>query len=323
MSVVVIAAGGTITSHFDGNEWGNVSVRSLIDELGPSFGDIEVVEAAAGASANLGVTDMVRIADRVRDAFDAGATGVVVVHGTDTMELSAYVAHLVDPARGRGAVVFTGSMRVHSHVAPDGPQNLRDAIAVARHWSRSTSGVLVCLGGQIHAAPFVLKRTAMSVDAFHSYPFDVIGAVTPAGEVVDHGGAPIIGMRAEAFATEVGFVSCVPGMQASDVVNAVGGKKAAVIEGFGNLNVPDVVWGPVHAAWNAGTLVVFASRVFSSTTDTDASRLFGGVGAGGLSAQKARLLAMAAVGTMPDRDAAVAFVRSHHQVHDEGTRSSA
>lgn len=323
MSVVVIAAGGTITSHFDGAEWRNVSVRSLIDELGPRYREIDVVDAAAGASANLSVTDMVGIAERVQQAFDQGATGVVVVHGTDTMELTAYVTHLLDPAMGRGPVVFTGSMRVHSHVAPDGPQNLRDAIEVARVWRRSSSGVLVCLGGEVHAAPYVLKRTAMSVDAFHSFPFEAVGVVTPAGEVIDHGGAPVIGMRATAFASDVGFVSCVPGMVAADVEHAADGKRALVVEGFGNLNVPDVVWGPVHQMWNHGVLVVFASRAFSSTTRTDTTDLFGGVGAGGLTAQKARLLAMAAIATSDDRDVAATFVQSHHQVHDEGSRGSA
>ena len=158
MSVVVVAAGGTITSYFDGEQWTNVPVRALVDELGRDFEHVEVVEAALGASSNLDTVDMLRIVESVGRAFDDGATGVVVVHGTDTMELTAYVTHLFDPARGRGPVVFTGSMRVHSHHAPDGPDNLRNAIAIASVWNPDDARVVVCLEGVIHSVSYTHLR---------------------------------------------------------------------------------------------------------------------------------------------------------------------
>ena len=322
MRVVVIATGGTITSHFDGGEWLSISLRQLIDELGDGYSDVDVVDAAAGPSSNLNVDDMVAVAAHVSSAFDRGATGVVVVHGTDTMELTAYLTHLLDPAAGRGPVVFTGSMRVHSHPQPDGPQNLRDAIATARSWRRATSGVLVCMEGVLHTAPFVGKRSAASVDAFDSFPYEPVGRVLPSGNTIDGGGVPPRGLPVSVLADEVPLISCYPGIDAAVFERAAIGARGMVIEGFGDLNIPDAAWGPVHDAWQRGLLVVLASRVFTPTSSNEAMEFLGGVGAGGLTAQKARLLAMAALGSTADRDAAATLFRSHALPHHHGERSS-
>ncbi|MEI8238775.1 MAG: asparaginase domain-containing protein, partial [Actinomycetota bacterium] len=76
----VIATGGTIASHFDGDEWTSVLGQQLVDESGPHAASVEVVDVATGPSSNLTVVDMVRVAQRVRQALDGGATGVVVLH---------------------------------------------------------------------------------------------------------------------------------------------------------------------------------------------------------------------------------------------------
>lgn len=322
MTVHVIATGGTISSHFDGTEWTNIDGAGLVAELGPEVVDRVVVrDVASGPSSNLTVHDMVAIADAVREAFAADAEGVVVVHGTDTMELTAFVCQLVlGVTASRPPVVFTGSMRVHSHSAPDGTRNLRDAIAVAASDRAVGREVMVCLEGTLHAADRVTKCHAASVDAFQSAPF------TPIGSVVD--GAPMFHVApverpsATDFVADVPLVTSYPGIDAASVEAALADVEGAVVEGFGDLNVPQQLWGPIHHAWNRGTLVVLASRPFTPTTVTEGLSMLGAVGAGGLTAQKARLAVMAALGSTPDRDAAVAFLRQLALTLDAGDRST-
>lgn len=325
MTVHVIATGGTIASHFDGADWTEIPGRQLVAELGPLPFDVHVHDVASGPSSNLSTADMVAIAERARALLVDGAEGVVVVHGTDTLELTAFVVQLLlgtDPTRR--PVVFTGSMRVHSHAAPDGPRNLRDAITVAAHPDAAGREVLVCLNGELHAADRVTKRSAASVDAFHSAPLDPVGWVS--GEEVrfraDAGSRP----AATAMTTEVPLVTCWPGMPA-DVLEAALTRgdqpvRGVVVEVFGDLNGARNLWPVVHGAWKAGTLVVLASRAFTPTTANDGLALLGAVGAGGLTAQKARLATMAALDSTPDRDAAVAFLHHYALHHDAGERST-
>lgn len=308
MTVHVVATGGTISSHFDGTAWSNLTGAELIAELGELPADVVVHDVASGPSSNLSVEQMEGIARTVSDLLADGAEGVVVVHGTDTMELTAFATQLllgVDSARR--PVVFTGSMRVHSHQRPDGPANLRDAIAVAASAEAVGREVMVCVEGQLHAADRVSKFDATSLDAFHSAPFAPIGAVD--------GGAPRFGASAvprraaSHLAGPVPLVTAYPGIATDVLEAALQQVPAAVVEGFGNLNVPQGLWAPIHAAWQRGCLVVLSSRPFTATTSTADLALLGAVGSGGLTPQKARLAAMAAL-SCGERADAVDFL--HH-----------
>ena len=90
--------------------------------------------------------------------------GIVVTHGTDTMEETAFF--LASVLAADRPVVLTGAMRPATSVAADGPQNLLDAIAVAR--TDGASGVVVCLAGAVHGARDVMKLHPYRADAFGS-----------------------------------------------------------------------------------------------------------------------------------------------------------
>jgi L-asparaginase/Glu-tRNA(Gln) amidotransferase subunit D len=133
--------------------------------------------------------------------------------------------------------------------------------------------------------------------------------------------------HATALSDDVALVSCWPGMPASVLDAALrdhDGRPArgVVVEVFGDLNGARNLWASVHGAWNAGTLVVLASRAFTPTTSNDGLAMLGAVGAGGLTAQKARLATMAALGSSRDRDDAVAFLHQYALDHDAGERST-
>lgn len=310
MTVRVLATGGTIASHFDGRAWTEIDGHRLVAELRDLPAEVSVTDVATGPSSSLSSDDMVAIAQRIEGAIELGAQGVVVTHGTDTMELTAFVAQLLlGTTPERPPVVFTGSMRAHSHPAPDGPTNLRDAIAVAADPSSVGRDVMVCIGGEIHAADRVRKRNGVSLDAFTSYPFEPIGHVRSGA--VTHGAPSLHRRAAEAMAIDVPLVTCHPGMTADGVAAAARTAAGIVIEGFGDLNVPRSIWQPIHEAWQAGTLVVIASSAFTPNRGDDDLRALGAVGAGGLTAQKARLAVMAALASTSTRDEAIEFLHQY------------
>lgn len=327
-SVRVIACGGTIASHFDGVDWQQVPGRRLVDELGVLLGadgvpvQAQVDDVAAGPSSNLGVDEMLDIA---RQAVAAARHGepVVVVHGTDTVELTAYLADLLLGAdRSAAPVVFTGSMRVHSHPAPDGPGNLRHAVRVATSPAARGRGVLLCFDSRVHAADRVVKCNANSLDAFTSAPGAAVGTVD--GDAVRFSEpARLRQLAATGFDTAVGLLAVYPGMSAEELQRALHGRRGLVLEVFGDLNVPRHLWEGIHHARRDGVLVVLASRAFTSTSTSADLELLGAVGAGGLTAQKARLAAMAALGSTDDRDAAAAWLAARALTYDPGERSSA
>jgi L-asparaginase len=318
MTVHVIATGGTIASHFDGSQWTEVDGPTLVAELGELPVAVEVLAVAAGPSSNLSVESMVAIAEQVRVSLTAGAQGVVVVHGTDTMELTAFVVQLLLGTEStRRPVVFTGSMRAHSHPTPDGPTNLRDAITVAASDAAVGREVMVCLNGSLHAADRVRKRSAMSVDAFDSAPLTTIGSVD--GALVEFGDASPVRSPATSLVGPVPLVTCYPGIDGESVAAVIGDAPGVVVEGFGDLNVPHALWGAIHAAGTRGALVVVASGAFTTNRGDDL-REFGAIGAGGLSAQKARLAVMAALGSTASRDDAIEFVQQYGLAHDAGDR---
>lgn len=321
MTVHIIATGGTISSHNDGTQWTNLTGATLVDELGGLPVDVIVDDFTTGPSSSLTTEDMASIAQRVDAALSAGADGVVVTHGTDTVELTAFVTQLLlGTDASRRPVVFTGSMRAHSHPCPDGPLNLRHAISVAAHPDACGRDVIVCLDGKLHAADRVRKHSAVSLDAFHSEPFEPLGSVTET-EVrftrVSPRRSP-----ARSLTTTVPLVTCYPGMPADVVDSAARGAAGIVVEGFGDLNLPEPIWRPLLAASENGTLIVVASSVFTSNVGDAALRGLGIVGAGGLSSQKARCAAMAAISSTSNRDEAIAFLAQYVLEYDAADRST-
>ncbi len=124
---------------------------------------------------------------------------------------------------------------------------------------------------------------------------------------------------ATALRGPVALVTCHPGITADAFEAIVADAPGVVVEGFGDLNVPHALWGPIHATATRGALVVLASAVFTTNTGDDL-RALGAIGAGGLTAQKARLAAMAALGSTATRDEAVEFLHQYALAFDAGDR---
>jgi len=147
--VTVIATGGTIatTADADGVRRPTQDGAQLTEGL-----DVDVVEVMCKDSSELAPADWDLIAAAVRAAADGGVRGVVVTHGTDTLEETAMLCDVMHDAEA--PIVFTGAIRAASAPGADGPANLMDAVSVARSEEAVGMGVLVVFGGEIHHARF-------------------------------------------------------------------------------------------------------------------------------------------------------------------------
>jgi L-asparaginase len=323
MRISMIATGGTISSVRIAGEWTNITgpelLASAVDECGLDDAEIGVEDVATGSSSDLSTSAMVRVAERIRHLLDEGSDGVVVTHGTDTVELTAFVTQLIlGVGPHRPPVVFTGSMRVHSDPERDGPRNLVDAVDAARSPLCVGREVLVCVDGQLHAADRVRKIDARSLDAFSSAPFQPVGAVRCG--TVSFTSDPSPRPSAPGLTGHVPIVSCFPGIDGRQLERIAVDCDALVVEAFGDLNLPSSLWGAIHELTQSGTPVVITSPCFTDCSENEGLELLGAIGGGGLTTQRARLALMAALTITSDPAEIAAFTGQLAVVHDPGTR---
>ena len=178
--VLVLATGGTIAgsaaSAADniGYTAAQVGVSQLLAavpglDLVLAGRTLEAEQVAQIDSKDMGFAVWQQLAQRVSHHLaQADVAGIVITHGTDTLEETAYFLHAVLPALQLASkpVVLTCAMRPASSVAPDGPQNIRDAVVVAT--TTGACGVLAVCAGTVHAAADVQKVHTYRLDAFSS-----------------------------------------------------------------------------------------------------------------------------------------------------------
>ena len=170
--VVLIGTGGTIAGtakrpqDHTGYKAGALTAEALLAAVPALAGQaLESESLAQLDSCDMDHATWVRLARCVqRHLARADVAGVVITHGTDTLEETALFLHLT--VRADKPVVLTAAMRPATAPSPDGPQNLVDAVTLARH--AGARGVLAVMGGVVHAATEVRKVHGYRVDAFSS-----------------------------------------------------------------------------------------------------------------------------------------------------------
>lgn len=167
--ILIIHTGGTIAMTVDSNNVAtpsdNTSLLNSIKKLVTNI-DISCEILCNLPSPEITPQIMLQLAQRIQKAEDEGFDGVVVTHGTDTLEETAYFLDLVLP--NKIPVVVTGAMRAANAVSSDGLHNIQSAIWTAASPDAYNKGVMVVLNDEIHAARTVTKTHTTNVDTFKS-----------------------------------------------------------------------------------------------------------------------------------------------------------
>ena len=182
-AIVILGTGGTIaaagasavnTSDYV-LKYGVESVIASVPEV-HFFAKISGEQVANVPSQDIGNDLLLLLAKRVNVLLASESVdGIVITHGTDTMEETAYFLNLV--IKSKKAVVFVGAMRPSTAISADGPLNLLNAVKVAASPKSRGKGVLIVLNDRIGAARFMEKRHTTGTDAFSMDEYGVIGSV--------------------------------------------------------------------------------------------------------------------------------------------------
>ena len=308
--IAVLATGGTIAgsaadaSQTSGYQAGVVGVDRLLAAV-PALSNVAHIEAEQVASIDskdLDVALWTKLAERIA-AFAAreDIDGIVVTHGTDTLEETAYALHLT--VKTAKPVVMTAAMRPSSALSADGPLNLLGAVTVAGSPAARGQGVLVAFNNRIHSARDVVKTSTYAVDAFHSPEIGALGWVQDGRVefqrtvVRPHTSAtPFV---AGAVWPSVDIVASYAGASRTAVdALAAAGVNGIVVAGTGNGSIHASVQAALADARSRGIAVVRASRVGSGHVMRNGAApddALGFVSAGSLNPYKARVLLMLAL----------------------------
>lgn len=306
--VCLLATGGTIAgaqagANKRGYKAAAFSVENLIAAV-PQLAELarlDVEPVAAIGSQDMDEPTWLKLAARTQAVIDApDVAGVVITHGTDTMEETAFFLNLV--VRTDRPVVLVGAMRPATEISADGPMNLYNAVAVAAAAEARGRGVLVVANDEIHFAREVAKTNATQVGTFRSSHRGLAGLVN-AGRLHLYG-PPV---RRHTAASEF-TVPTAPGLPRVDIIYAHAGMsrepidaavrtgaRGIVIAGVGDGNVGAIALAGAADAAAAGVAVVRSSRtgggVVERNIEIDDDRL-GFIAADELNPQKARVLLM-------------------------------
>lgn len=303
--ITILATGGTIagsSSTPDQSAYtsATLSVEELIESV-PSLGELAQVDGeqvAQVGSQDVGPVHWLALARSARASLEReGTTGIVVTHGTDTLEETAFFLDQVLPSDK--PIVVTGAMRPASGLSADGPRNILDSVRVAVHPGARGRGVLVVLDEIIHSARAVTKTNTARVSTFQSPDLGTAGAIVAGRTTFYRKSAPrpernLPSLEGLTTLPRVEIVNACAGAQ-SDIVQACVdlGAQGLVLAGVGNGNASREMIAALAEAVNSGLPVVRSTRAGSGfvarNLEIDDDGL-GFVAAGPLNPAKARVL---------------------------------
>lgn len=306
--VAIVSSGGTISMKVDPKI--QAAVPSLsVEELMvmvkgiEDYAKIETYDFSNVPSPFITPEDMMRLSIYVQSLLTReDISGVVITHGTDTLEETAYLLDLT--IKSNKPVVITGSMRSSSELGYDGPANLAASIITAISDDAMGLGVLVCFNDELNCASEVVKVSSMSLSAFRTPILGPIGIVDNNQTIIYRSNIRRQFIGTNKVETKVDLIKCAAGMDSGFIDFSISRNvKGIVIEGLGRGNIPPKMVDGVKRAIEKDISVILVSRCFEGRV-LDTYGYYGGgkelrnlgmIFGGTLSGQNARIKLMLAL----------------------------
>ena len=308
-NIALVSTGGTIEMISGDGGIGITDRHNPLPIQGkviPPFINIEHTRFSSVPSPAITPEMMAQLCLKLEEMAASGKyDGIVVTHGTDTLEESAFLADIY--LRSAVPVVFTAAMRSQSEMGVDGPRNIRGALLTASKHEVRKLGVTVVLNDEIHSASRVTKTYTSNLSSFKSPGYGPLGFIDqdrillqrqPLWRVQLPTGELILDPR-------VGLVRTAAGLGAREIRYCVDrGDKALVVEAFGRGNVPPEVAEAIQYAVEQGLIICITSRCYIGRVlgvytypggGADLERK-GAILAGDMQGHKLRLFLMASLG---------------------------
>ena len=264
-NLLIITTGGTIAMRYD-EEFGIVQNDELVDYLLNfpqirNVADIDVLEYANVPSPYIDPELMLGLAKTV-DEKVIEYDGIIITHGTDTLEETAYLLDLV--LTTRKPVVLTAAMRSGTDLGLDGPRNIVGAVRVASANEARDKGVLVVMNDEIDSARDVVKTDTGKTNSFVSLSYGPLGIIDPDKVIFFRDSVIREKIPTDKLETNIDLIRCVSGMDSRYIETSIShGAKAIVLEAFGRGNVPPGILPAIKEALNKDLIVVVVSRSYT------------------------------------------------------------
>ncbi len=267
--VAVVFNGGTISMKVDPRIKAAVpsltgeDIMSMVTGI-EEFATVESYTFSNVPSPHMTPLNMMELSKFIRKLLDRDdISGVVVTHGTDTLEETAYLLDLT--INNEKPVIVTGSMRSSSELGYDGPANLAASICTAITQEARGKGVLVCLNDELNCASEVTKSNSMSLNTFKSPYFGPVGIVDNNEVIFYRDTLKKQHIKTDVIETKVDLIKCVSGLDSRIIDYYISqGDKGLVIEGLGRGNIPPDMVDGVKRALDKEIPIVLVSRCYES-----------------------------------------------------------
>jgi len=307
--VHIIATGGTISgigaNRLDYTQYSDTGNRYTVEQLIERVPEVKNIanltceNLLATGSTNITPKDWLVIAERANTLLKEDIDGIVITHGTATLEETAYFLHLT--IKSNKPVVLTGAMRPPSSMSTDADINLLDAIRIASSGNAQNMGVMGVLNNQIHSAREIIKMNTLRVDTFQSNDLGFLGFVDSDGQVIFYRNSTKTHTYESEFSThnldQLPRVDIVVAYSGGDglLIDAVkkNASQGLILAGFGSGTLPTVMKDSALELVKDGIPVVLASRsIMGRIVLTEKFKEEGFITCDNLSPQKARILLM-------------------------------
>ncbi|OGU67936.1 MAG: L-asparaginase [Stygiobacter sp. RIFOXYC12_FULL_38_8] len=314
-NVLIVFTGGTFSMKIDEKTKAAVPFfqgEELVDMIPEARGlaNLSIYEFGNYPGPHITPQRMLELSEKINSFIEQNTfDGIIVTHGTDTLEETAYFLDLT--LETKIPIVVIGAMKTSSEPDWDAPRNLVDAIHIINNPNSKGFGVLVCLNGEINAASEVTKTHTEDVETFHSLDFGSLGFVEKGKVWFNRLPRKLETLKTNTIISNVDLIKVYAGMNEKFFrFSADSGVEGIVVEAMGVGNVPPEAFEGIKYAVEKGIPTVLVSRCPAGET----LDIYGYPGAGKwlkqmgvifadyLNGQKARIKLMICLGITKDKE---------------------